>query len=187
MTKKPSKTTPKKPRAKQIELSHIEKQNKEMSKLSSFTLDEEQNLQIKYHEKFGKDKIDELLTELYEKTNYAKENNLTYFQEDDFFLQYTHFLIIKHFTSLENEIPDDLESQINIMEQIYNIGLFERLFDEVLPPDQVEKVIEKLEGFIINLANVLEAQEKELAKMEKLIKNKDVIHPLVNPMADSNG
>lgn len=176
----------KKPRAKQIKLSHIESQQKSINRMETFILDEEQNLQIKYYPVFPETKIQEVLKEAYESITYVSENELSFFNEDSEFIKYVYFLIIRRMTSLEEEIPEnDFPAHVTIMNQIIDIGLFNRIFEDVLDQSEVFRVIEKLQQFVELTAKIDEIQRKELEKAEHLVVNKDVIHPLLNPTTNT--
>jgi hypothetical protein len=172
----------KKPRAKTIGLKAIEKQYKDINKMESFTLDEEQNLQIKYYAVFPESKIQELLVEANNSLTYVSENELDFFNDNEEFIKYIYFLIIRKFTSLESEIPEnDFPAHVNIMNQIIDVGLFNKIFDEILDQSEVFRIVERLQQFVEMTARISEMTQKELEKAERLIKNKEVVHPLVNP------
>lgn len=191
---------PTKPRAKKITLKSIQKQYEKVSTMSTYILNEDDNTQIKYYEIFDENKIGEVLEEAYANLLYAEQNDLDIFKgelADETFIKYVLLLTLKHFTDLKDAIPDTLPEQAHILNQIIGIGLWDTLFEHVLPADQVAKVLEKLEKMIEMVAQATDIQQRELEKAERLIKNKDVIHPLVKPTvvatdtivseSDSNG
>lgn len=182
-SKQNNNTNKSKPRQKQIKLSHIESQHKQINKMNTYTLDEEKNLVIKYYSIFPESKIEELLKELNEAILYTEENKLSFFKTDEQFYKYLHLLIIRKMTSLESEIPKDFSSQVSIMTQIIDIGLFRTLFDEVIDGNEVLKVIERVEEMVTNVAKIAEATQKELSKLERL-KNNNILNKPFNVLAD---
>lgn len=180
------KATPSKPRQKQIKLSHIKSTHKEINKMESYLLDEEKQLIIKYYKIFPETKIHEMLTDLQETIAECKDKKIDYFNNDTDFMQFLHFMIIKHMTSLKDEIPNDFSTQVNVLNQIIDIGLFKRLFDEVLEGEEVLKVLDRVNDLGENMNKINMALEKELAKLERL-ENNDILKQPFNVMNDPNG
>lgn len=175
-------TQPKKPRQKQIKLSHIKSEHKNINKMETHVLDKEKNLVIKYYPIFPENKIEELLKELHEAILYCEENDLEFFKDDDQFYKYLYLLITRKFTSLESEIPSDFPSQVSIMSQMIDIGLIRTLFDEVLDGNEVTEVFARVDEMVTNLAKIAEATQKELAKLDKL-ENKEILSKPFNVLS----
>lgn len=166
---------PKKPRQKQIKLSHIAKQYSDVNKMSTHILNEEENITIKYFDKFDEKRIQNVMKEANSSLLQDKEQNLNFFKNDDeVFIQYVLFLVIKHFTNLEKEIPDSLAEQINIFNQIISIGLFEEMFNEVFPPDQVSIVLERIGNFAQLSQQIAETETETRLKAIETVQ-----HPVV--------
>jgi len=163
-----------KPRQKQIKLSHIETQHKQINKMETYVLDEEQNLVLKYYPIFPENKIQELLTELHEAVVFVEEQKLDFFTDDFQFMKFLYLLIAKKMTSLDSEIPSDFHAQVSILNQIIDVGLFKTIFDEVLDGSEVMKVMDRVEEFSKNANMLNDAIQKELVKLEKL-QNKDIL------------
>lgn len=177
-------TTPKqsKPRQKQIKLSHIQKQHKQINKMETYVLDEEQNLIIKYYPIFPENKIEELLKELHEAILYCESENLDFFKSDDQLYKYLYLLITRKMTSLESEIPKDFPSQISILSQMIDIGLIRTLFDSVIDGNEVTEVFARVDEMITNLVKIAEATQKEMAKLERL-ENKEILSTPFNVLS----
>lgn len=203
-------TPPYQPKMKNVGISfkEISKQNKRTDKLSTYILDTDYeantNTVIKYYETFSEPKIEALLQEAYSNLQYAEVNNIDFFsgeEQDSKFIKYIMFLISVRFTSLDKTVPTNLPEQIPMFLEIVSNRLFERIFDEVLPADEVARVLEKLQQFtsLVNqIANLEESTRNEILssvqnqeilnytqtpQVSKLttISKGEVIHPLVDP------
>lgn len=182
-------TAPKKPRQKSLTLKGVEKQYKELSKLSTFVIDPETNLVIKYYEKFDEIKIQELLQFAYEHLTYAQENKLDFFSSDGKFLEYIHYLIIMKFSNLGDDQPTDFESHKSIRDQIISTGLFNLFFESIFDGNEVIKIIERFEQFTSLVNQIANLEESSRNEVLSSVRNKEilnytqpaVIHPLVNP------
>lgn len=166
---------PKAKRQKQIKLSHIAKEYSDVNKMSTHILNEKENITIKYFEKFDEKRIQNVMKEANSSLLQDKEQNLNFFKNDDeVFVQYVLFLVIKHFTNLEKEITDSLAEQINIFNQVISIGLFEEMFNDVFPSEEVSRVLERVGNFAILAQQVA---EKESETRQKALET--VQHPVV--------
>ena len=162
---------------KQIKLVNIEAQSKNINKMETYLINEEQNLELKYYPLFSETKIGEVLGELYSDVNKAKEMELDYFeneQADNNLIKHLHCLILKHFTSLKSEIPNDLPTKINIFDQIVDIGLFKQIFEDVLDPNEVVKVETRLYEYMINLDKIRQQQEEAISQISSQLQNKEL-------------
>lgn len=142
----------KKPRQKPLKLKDIQKTYEKMNTYKTHILNEEDNTVIKYYEIFDNKKIEELLKQLFNSIQFDNERKINFFNEDEKLIQYIMFLILKNFTNLDKEIPEELDAQIPIFNQIISVGLFEEMFNNVFPPEQVSLVLERVGNFA-NLAN----------------------------------
>lgn len=142
----------KKPRQKPLKLKDIQKTYAKMNTYKTHILNEEDNTVIKYYEIFDNKKIEELLKQLFNSLQFDNEHKINFFNEDEKLIQYVMFLILKNFTNLDKEIPEELDAQIPIFNQIISVGLFEEMFNNVFPPEQVSIVLERI-GTFANLAN----------------------------------
>lgn len=173
-----------KPRVKPITLKNIQKQQKKINQWTTYVLDEKTNTVLKYYEVFDNHKIEELLTEAYEKIQYAEANDIELFTDDSRFMQFIYFLLIKHFTHLGDQIPDNLEGQIQAMDSLVSTGLFEEIFNNILDSNEVLRVVERFQEFqalVIQMGNVLLDAQKELD--EKVV-NKEIFNTIKSPLGD---
>lgn len=148
------------------------------------------NIIIKYYKEFNHNKINALLEEAYENLELDKKDNLGFFTDDAVFINYVMWLVAVRFTSLSKDVPKDLAEQVVIMSDMVSTGLLERIHNEVLDQAEVFKVIEKINS-LTKLAEDINKESQEIfEQLENVIenpeifnlgKNKDVIHPLVNP------
>jgi len=168
-------------RTKQIKLKDIQKQHKKVHTMSTYVLNEEENLIIQYYKQFPEERIHELMEELYSSVKFVEENNLNFFQKEEQLIQFAMFLMIRKFTSLESEIPTNFETQVSIMSQIISIGLWDTIFEEVLPPDEVNRVLEKFKEYQLMVEKIGHTLQQELSVLDEKVQNPEVLHPLVNP------
>lgn len=168
----------KKPSNRSITFKDIKKQKKQIDKWHTYVLEEDyennKNTIIKYRSVFGETAIQELLQEAFESTQVDEKKKLDYFKDDEHFLAYVHFLIAVRFTNLGKQVPKDFEKQIPLMNELIDTGLFERIFNEVLPPQEVDKIFTKLAEFRILVERSGELVEKGQESLDNL-KNKEVM------------
>lgn len=179
--------TNKKPRAKKQTLASFQKEYKEMQKMTPFLWDEEKNATISYYKVFDMNIVEDLFKELLAIINYTEENNIDFFKGElgEIKLRlYVQFLIVKYFTELGKEIPDSsFNEQRNILDQLIGLGHWDRIFNEMLPPYQVERVMEKFEEMVERGYQFQDILQKELAKLDKL-ENKEILSKsLAKPIA----
>lgn len=91
---------------------------------------------------------------------------------DEIFTPYVYLLIIKEFTSLGEDIPNDFESQTEIMTKLIQEDLFLPII-ESLPKEEVEKVIKHIND-VTKLINKNSNNLQEKIKGVKL-ENKEVL------------
>ena len=168
----------KKPSNRSITFKDIRKKKKEIDKLSTYVLEEDyennKNTIIKYHAKFSEIKIQELLKEAFDSLNTDEEKELGYFVSDENFLAYIHFLIAVRFTNLGKQVPKNFEEQIPLMNELIDTGLFERIFNDVLPSEEVDKVFIKLAEFRLIMEKTGELIDSGNNSLEQL-ENKEII------------
>lgn len=136
-----------------VGLSYIDQQEKDVNRKEKYFFNKEQEKFIYYYPSFGKNKCDEVIIELASTINFCKENNLNYLKNDADVLQYTHFLIIKHFSSLHDELNDKaFEVHVETLSKLYDTGMYDIFFNEIFDEDEVQKLIDQLIS-IEDLAN----------------------------------
>ena len=150
-----------KKKQKSISLKSIEKHYKEITKYSTHPLKCQNGEPIKYYSFFTEDKIDDLLKEANMDLVYDVENKLFLISDDDEkFLKYILFLIIKHMTQLRDEISDKLEDKIVLLHKLYNKGVFKEMIEEVFDPSEVSKVIERLVNISLMNERIREIEQE---------------------------
>lgn len=128
----------------QLKLSDIQKQVAELDKIEKFYLDKENDQFIYYHPKFAEDKINEIFEELISTGEYCKENKLELLQTDDKVIEYLQFLIIKHFTSLKDELENkSLDTHYKTMKALEKNGLHRVFLDHMFDSAEVIKVLDR--------------------------------------------
>ena len=103
-------------------------------KVYSSTLDE--FFTLKVDEKFKKTKVMRLVSELMSQLQYASTHEIDL---QEVFVPYSILLMIKYFTSLGKEIPNDLPSQLSVMQNITNMDLLQPIL-ESFPEEEAEEV-----------------------------------------------
>lgn len=130
---------------KPVGLSFIDKKVKELSKVEKYYLDVENNEFINYSPTFTEDKIDDIITELVLSIEECKQKGIDFLRNDSEILKYAHFLIIKHFTSLKNELEKkSIEVHIEALSKLYNMGWFTLFISDMFDEVEVQKVIDKI-------------------------------------------
>ena len=115
-------------------------------------------------------------------SNLTLDEEIGFFGDDDNrFMKYILFLVLKHFTHLKDQIPDALDEQLAFMDEVISIGLFERAFNEILPPDQVQKVLDKVTSFAELALRVQELEDQ----MKETVKE-SVQHPVMKKRVGSD-
>lgn len=128
----------------QLKLSDIQKQVSELDKIEKFYLDKENDQFIYYYPKFSEDKINEIFEELISTGEHCKENKLDKLQTDDEVTDYLQFLIIKHFTSLKEELENkSFDTHYETMKALKKNGLHRVFLDHMFDSDEVIKVLDR--------------------------------------------
>ena len=93
---------------------------------------------------------------------------------------YANFLVIKEFTSLGNDLPDDLESQLDAIDVLLDLDIFFKIIG-ALPQEELNKVNDRIGSLIIELTDNYELMQKaidELADKGEL-ENEDVFYAVM--------
>lgn len=158
---------------KQLKLKDIQSKSKELTKREKFYLDKEKQQFIYYYPKFSKKKTFELFVDLKETIDHVGKNNLTFPSNDLEIIQYTQFLIIKHFTSLQTELKNkSYEVHVETMYKLMETGLFAKFIDEMFDKSEVYDLLDELDKISevgVEMLNMEMEQKGELA--EKLKSN----------------
>ena len=164
---------------KPVGLSYINNLNKETEKVEKYYLDFEKGEYINYYPIFGEDKIEELFKDLLLSIQEAKKEKIKFFDNDIELIKHTHFLIIKHFTSLKSELKGkSLKIQLATFAKLVNTGLFEKFMTDMFDELEIQKVIDKLNTlseFGDKFNDLILAQKQEL---EEKIHNKQLLNTI---------
>src|SRR5699024_10979420 len=126
------------PRQKTITLAQNKKNYSNLAKWSTYVLDTDSNLVLKYKEKFDQEEVQKLIQEAYETLVFTQDNpEYNFFTSDDIFMKDLHVLMVKYFTNLGKDFPDAFEDQIPIINELVATGLFEVIFEHVFDPNEV--------------------------------------------------
>ncbi len=146
----------------QLKLAEVKKRVQELHKKQKFYLDKENDEFIYYYPKFSEKKINELLDELLITIKYCQENKLDKLNDDDRTLQYLQFLIIKHFTSLKEELDNkSFDIHFETKESLEETGLYRIFLDHMFDPSEVHDVLDRFNDIIKLGADILNELEKE--------------------------
>lgn len=163
------------PRKRQIKLSTLEKQFNDTQKMHTHLINKETGEYVKYNLRFDKQEVEKLISELNEHLLYSQENNIDYFKNDDEFLKYAFYLIIKHFSHFKDEISDKFEDNIKAMNKLLSTGLFEKFYKEVFDMNEVWEVIDKINEIMQLSLKITELENEKRQEILKQVENKEII------------
>lgn len=154
----------------QLTLSDIQKQVAELDKKEKFYVDKENDQFIYYYPKFSEDKINDIFEELISTSKYCKESKLDKLSTYDKAMEYLQFLIIKHFTSLKDELDNEtFDTHYKTMKALEKHGLHRVFLDRMFDSAEVIKVLErKNEVEKLGELVLLELEKDELNKNRQL-------------------
>lgn len=153
---------------KPITLSFVDKKVKELNKMEKYYIDADNVDFINYYPKFANDKIEKLLMQLAESVKYCRDNNLEFLKSDVDIIKYTSFLIIKHFTSLNNELEDkSFEVHVDTLDKLHKSGLYELFIEDMFDELEIQKVIDKL----TNITNLHKKHTDDINSKREFIEN----------------
>jgi len=152
---------------KRINLETIKKEFESTRKLHSAILSNGE--EIRYYAKFSENKINKLVQELANMISESEKREVDFFDEDERLFQFSYFLVIKYFTDLGKEFPDDYEESILLFNKMIEIGLFTEII-EALPMEEVGKVIDRLIDRSSAMMRIWEEEQKTLEKIQNLKK-----------------
>lgn len=152
---------------KRISLETIKKEFESTRKLHSAILSNGE--EIRYYAKFSENKINKLVQELANMISESEKREVDFFDEDERLFQFSYFLVIKYFTDLGKEFPDEYEESILLFNKMIEIGLFTEII-EALPMEEVGKVIDRLIDRSSAMMRIWEEEQKTLEKIQNLKK-----------------
>lgn len=172
--------TKKRQNKKQLSLTAMKSTYRDINRYKEHVWDAETNTIIKYYDEFDKNKIEELLVELYQDIEYAENENLSFFHDDANMMKYTSLLIIKHFTHLKKSIPEELDKKIQYMKEMIGIGLVELMFDELFLEEEVQQVFEKIVETATLAERVTQEMSRSQEKLDDFLANSENLSQLAN-------
>ena len=144
--------------SKSLKLSDIKSQLELLNETKRHNFTEE--IHIDYDVLFSYSKIDKLFDDLIKLNEEAKSKNIDYLKDDAQIVEFLQFLIVKHFTSLHDElINQSLELHIATMSEMYDRGWLTFVLDKLLDKEQIFVVADR---FYEKVGMI-----KELSKIEK--------------------
>lgn len=180
--KSPTKSTsPKKPRQKKLTLKSIQAKEASIDTLSTYLLNEETNEVIKYYKIFNESKIQFLLTEAFEKIQYAAENDIEYFTTDSDLYNFISYLSIKYFTHLGEELQDSaLEDDIAAISALISTGLYKTILNDVFDGNQLQRIFETMSEHIELSGRVEKYQAELMAQVEDKVESPVIKNKIAN-------
>lgn len=118
---------------------------------------------VKVDKHFRKSKVTEVIAELMTQVKYAEEKGIDL---NSVFTPYSMFLILKHFSSLKDIIPDDLETQISMMRDLSDLKLLEPIFNS-LPKQATEEVADIINDTLEKMTNDVYELAKTIAEIQE--------------------
>lgn len=179
---KPTKTASKnhstnQQKSRQLSMAKVKREAVKTSKMEDYELNSVDK--IRHYPIFSQGKINEMLKEYQEQTQYATEQDVLLPEERA--LDYIYFLCIKHFTSLKKGISDKYEEQILQMNHLVDSGYYTQIVNEVFMQSEINKVLDSITD-VISSFQLLESVNTQInQKTESLkIKNKNMLNVLAN-------
>lgn len=133
---------------KKLTLNVLKKQDEQLYKQKEINVN---GYKVMIDTKFRKTKLQKLINELVQVSDYIKENK---YQID--ILTYLYILLIKYFTDIP--VPNELEKQITMTNLLIDNGYFEAIVNE-FDQNEINKFIEMLNMYKNNLFKILESQD----------------------------
>ena len=132
-------------KATQFKLKDVQARAKELEKREKYYLDKEKTQFIYYYPKFNKKKVHELFVDLTETIQYVNKNGIPFPSNDLELIQYTQFLIIKHFTSLHGELKNkSFDVHIETMTKLLETGLFDKFIQDMFDQAEIFELLDNL-------------------------------------------
>lgn len=133
---------------KKLTLNVLKKQDEQLYKQKEINVN---GYKVMIDTKFRKTKLQKLINELVQVSDYIKENK---YQID--ILTYLYILLIKYFTDIP--VPNELEKQITMTNLLIDNGYFEAIVNK-FDQNEINKFIEMLNMYKNNLFKILESQD----------------------------
>ena len=163
----------------ELQLDSIVKQSEQIDELSTYVVDKEKNIVIKYNKEFSEIKIGEMMNELFSHIMYDVENKKGFFVDDETFMIYINFLMIKHFSHLGGSMKNNtLEENVVYIEHLGKTGYFRLFFNEIFEPKEVAKVFEMVRERAEMVEKIKDA-EIDLMNQAQKIPSKNKIDEMI--------
>lgn len=163
----------------QLKLNDIIKLAEDTDKVEKLYLDKEKDEYITYYPNFSETKIDDVLKELALTIDECQETKNGLIDNDEKEAQYLEFLIVKHFTSLKDELDgQSLEVHSKTKDALYKSGLLRLLLDNIFDQTQINKVLDKKNNIVGLLEKV--ANELERNALTENLNKLQIVDKLVN-------
>lgn len=128
--------------SKLLKLSDIKNQLELLNETKRHNFTED--IHIDYDILFSYSKIDKLFEDLIKLIEEAKSKNIDYLKDDAQIVEFLQFLIVKHFTSLHDELNNQsLELHIATMSEMYDRGWLTFILDKLLNKEQIFVVADR--------------------------------------------
>lgn len=172
-------------KTQQLTMGKVKREAKEAHVLEEYVLNND-NDTIKFYPIFPGGKIDEVLDELHRDVHYANKNEIDLTKDDAFFISYTLFLCVKHFTSLKDGISDSVEDKIQQFKYLKDAGYYNQIVNEVFMTSEINKVIQALSESLGTQKFVQQIEERTTDYVKTLeFKNKEMMDNLNRRIAES--
>lgn len=161
------------PKQKKLTLAQIKKENKKYDEMVKVTFEDNTYLHINRY--FSPIKIDAMLQSFAETLQSAEKAGV-FFQENKI-VDFLMLHVFKHFSSLDTDIPDDLETKLIVFNELMKSNYAEKLV-ESYDPEQLglvfNRIIKKLDAVGKMQELQQELRDKMITEIDKL-ENKEVI------------
>ncbi len=121
---------------------------------------------------FKTTKIEKMVMSFLQSDKIKKVNEL----EDSIRITYVMYLVLKEFTNLD--IPNSLkfEEEINLIDNLINLGIFEAIFEHI-PDEEIQRVNEYMQKITTNLNKILEndGNNEMMVEMKKVIEDINIV------------
>ena len=154
-----------------ITLSEVLSETQKYDVMFTHVLNAEENRVIKYNKYFDAEKIQELILELFEDMQYAVENDIPFFENEEQLIKYEMLLIIKYFSHFKEEIGNNFEEKIVALHALFKTGLFDLFFEELFLENEVVNVMERVNQTAERAVFI----EKEVKEQLEKVENKEIL------------
>ena len=154
-----------------ITLSEVLSETEKYDVMSTHVLNAEENRVIKYNKYFDTEKVQELIIELFEDMQYAVENDIPFFENDEQLIKYEMLLIIKYFSHFKAEIGESFEEKIQALHALFKTGLFDLFFEELFLENEVVNVMERVNQTAERAVFI----EKNMTEQLEKVENKEIL------------